>query len=244
MGFFETRKSNLEVLWQEQPEEPLRPSSQRDFYWREHKNCVRENTNTEVALARTEHETDHHKKKVPSVFCITKYQTSFLRAHAPYRREGNKGALPASESSLFPVWEMTQKTQRELGLVPLLHLTWSQPLEQENRFDWQELRFKTCPPHLQHIKINQQLSCRPCILQNTCNKSNNSSLYKPSIPICACYRLHSSTSSKPLACSNAPFHAFWKQVSGNTPTIRFYHLSFYTNTRETGQNPFYWKHIC
>lgn len=113
-----------------------------------------------------------------------------------------------------------------------------------NRFDWQELRFKTCPPHLQHIKINQQLSCRPCILQNTCNKSNNSSLYKPSIPICACYRLHSSTSSKPLACSNAPFHAFWKQVSGNTPTIRFYHLSFYTNTRETGQNPFYWKHIC
>lgn len=130
MGFFETRKSNLEVLWQEQPEEPLRPSSQRDCYWREHKKLCRENTNTEVALARTEHETDHHKKKVPSVFCITKYQTSFLRAHAPYRREENKGALPASESSLFPVWEMTQKTQRELGLVPLLHLTWSQPLEQ------------------------------------------------------------------------------------------------------------------
>lgn len=47
-----------------------------------------------------------------------------------------------------------------------------------------------------------------------------------------------------LACSIAiVFHAFRKQVSGNTTKISFCHLSFYSNARETGQNPFYWKHI-
>lgn len=103
MGFFQTRKSNLKVLKEEQLQEPLRPSSQRNCYEREHKKLCRENTNTQVGLTRTEHETEHHKKKVPSVFAYPKYHTVFLRAHTPYRREGNKGALPASENSLFPV---------------------------------------------------------------------------------------------------------------------------------------------
>lgn len=43
-----------------------------------------------------------------------------------------------------------------------------------------------------------------------------------------------------LACSFAvTFHLFRKQASGNITKISFYHLSFYSNARETGQNPFY-----
>lgn len=52
------------------------------------KSC-RENMDVYIGLARTEHETECHEEKLTSVFCITKlsYQTSFLRAQTPYRRE-------------------------------------------------------------------------------------------------------------------------------------------------------------
>lgn len=88
--------------------------------------------NTYIGLGRTEHETECHREKVTLISCITKISliTSFLRTQTPYRREGNKEALPFKAFSNPSLRNYPEKLDRIQPFTALLCFTRRQPLHQ------------------------------------------------------------------------------------------------------------------